>query len=66
MIVLLLRYADQGQFYRDHAISKQLFDERLTAHRQKAHAHPAIGDYYEQLLRLFETHPEYFHQPDTA
>jgi hypothetical protein len=34
----------------------------LTAHRKKAQAHPAIGDYYEQLLKLFETHPEYFYQ----
>ncbi len=62
IIILLLRYLDHGKFYIDNKITKQLFDERLSGHRKKAHAHPAIGDYYEQLLELFESKPEYFYQ----
>lgn len=62
VIILLLRYLDKGKYYVDNGITKQLFDERLTAHRKKAHAHPTIGEYYEQLLALFEAHPEYFYR----
>jgi putative hydrolase of HD superfamily len=63
VIILLLRYLDQGKFYIDNKITKGLFDERLVGHRQKAQAHPVIGEYYEQLLLLFEAHPEYFYRP---
>ncbi len=66
VIILLLRYVDQGRFYVENGITKQLFDERLTSHRKKAHAHPKIGDYYDQLLELFERHPEYFSQTSRA
>jgi 5'-deoxynucleotidase YfbR-like HD superfamily hydrolase len=66
LIILLLRYLDHGKYYVDTGITKELFDKRLVAHRKKAHAHPEVGDYYEQLLELFEAHPEYFHQPDAS
>ena len=66
VIILLMRYLDKGRYYVENGITKQLFDERLTAHRKKAHAHPKIGEYYEQLLEVFETHPEYFHEPDSS
>jgi 5'-deoxynucleotidase YfbR-like HD superfamily hydrolase len=62
IIILLMRYADKGRYYVENGITKQLFDERLTDHRKKAHAHPKIGGYYDQLLELFEQHPEYFSQ----
>jgi 5'-deoxynucleotidase YfbR-like HD superfamily hydrolase len=65
IIILLLRYLDQGRFYVENGITKQLFDERLTRHRQKAHAHPKIGNYYERLLDLFAQHPEYFAKSET-
>jgi 5'-deoxynucleotidase YfbR-like HD superfamily hydrolase len=62
VIILLMRYLDRGRYYVENGVTKQLFDERLTAHRKKAHAHPKIGSYYDQLLDLFEQHPEYFSQ----
>lgn len=60
VIILLMRYLDHGRYYVENEITKQLFDERLTVHREKAHAHPKIGTYYDQLLDLFAAHPEYF------
>lgn len=66
VIILLLRYLDKGKYYVDNGITKQLFDERLTSHREKAHAHTAVGEYYEQLLELFEAHPEYFYREAKA
>jgi 5'-deoxynucleotidase YfbR-like HD superfamily hydrolase/uncharacterized protein YqeY len=61
VIILLIRYLDKGRYYVENGITKQLFDQRLTGHRKKAQAHPKIGEYYEQLLEVFEKHPEYFH-----
>jgi 5'-deoxynucleotidase YfbR-like HD superfamily hydrolase/uncharacterized protein YqeY len=61
VIILLIRYLDKGRYYVENGITKQLFDQRLTGHRKKAQAHPKIGEYYEQLLEVFEAHPEYFH-----
>jgi 5'-deoxynucleotidase YfbR-like HD superfamily hydrolase len=66
IIILLMRYLDDGRYYVENGITKQLFYKRLTAHRKKAHAHPKIGEYYEQLLEIFETHPEYFHNPGSS
>lgn len=62
VIILLMRYLDEGRYYAENGITKELFDRRLAAHRKKAHAHPKIGEYYEQLLKTFEEHPEYFFQ----
>lgn len=64
LLPLWMRYLDQGRSYKDMGITKKLFDTRLTEHRQKAHAHPEIGAYYDQLLGLFEKHPEYFYQEE--
>lgn len=66
VIILLLRYIDKGRYYVENDVTKQLFDERLAGHRKKAHAHPKVGAYYEQLLELFEQHPEYFSPATTA
>jgi 5'-deoxynucleotidase YfbR-like HD superfamily hydrolase len=62
VIILLMRYLDQGRYYVENGITKRHFDEGLVANRKKAHAHPQIGEYYEQLLELFEKHPEFFSQ----
>lgn len=63
VIVLILRHLDKGRYYVENGITKELFDTRLTAHREKAHAHPKIGEYYDELLDIFDKHPEYFSRP---
>lgn len=62
VIMLLMRYMDRGQYYIDHGITKKHFDEGLVLHRKKASAYPAVAAYYEELLELFERHPEFFHR----
>jgi hypothetical protein len=57
---LILRHLDKGQYYVENGITKELFDKRLIAHRKKAHAYPKMGEYYDQLLTIFDRHPEYF------
>lgn len=63
LIILLMRRADKGRHYVERGISKKHFDEKLKGHRKKAHTHGKIGAYYDQLLEVFEAHPEYFYQP---
>lgn len=66
IIILLMRHLDKGRYYVENEITKELFDEKLTGHRKKAHAHPKIGEYYEQLLEIFEAHPEYFYDANPS
>lgn len=37
------------------------FEKGIQKSRKKAHTHPAIGEYFDKMLELFLTHPEYFH-----
>jgi 5'-deoxynucleotidase YfbR-like HD superfamily hydrolase len=61
-IPLLYDYIDQGAYLREHGISHADYDLMRTKHRQKAQTHPAVGEYYDQVLALIDAHPEYFHQ----
>jgi 5'-deoxynucleotidase YfbR-like HD superfamily hydrolase len=60
IIVIFMRYLDRGQYYVEHGITRERFDAQMASHQKKAHAHPKIGRYYDQLLELFLSHPEYF------
>ena len=62
ILPLLMRKLEEERYYIENGITKQHFDEGLVNHRKKAHAHPKIGEYYKQLLEIFEAHPEYFHK----
>ncbi|HSX02557.1 MAG TPA: hypothetical protein VLI05_04585 [Candidatus Saccharimonadia bacterium] len=58
ILPLLTRKLEQGRYYIENGITKQRFDDSLVDHRRKAHAHPKISSYYEQLREIFETHQE--------
>lgn len=60
VIVLILRHLDRGKSYVELGVTRELFNEQLADHKRKAHAHPAVGEYYDQLLECFARHPEYF------
>lgn len=59
----LLIYADKNLHnIENYKTTKEMFDRQLIPHRQKAHSHPAVGEYYERLRAAFDAHPEYFYQ----
>jgi 5'-deoxynucleotidase YfbR-like HD superfamily hydrolase len=64
LIALLIRRLDKGQAYIHKKLTKTAFQKGLTPSRSKAQAHPAIGEYYEELWEIFDSHPEYFFQPN--
>lgn len=60
---LLIVYADKGTYnIENHKVTKEMHEQQLIPHRIKAHAHPAVVPYYEELRSLFDSHPEYFFQ----
>ncbi|HLC91665.1 MAG TPA: HD domain-containing protein [Candidatus Saccharimonadales bacterium] len=61
-LALLTLYKDKGYYYLRGRITKQRFDKQFVLHRKKAHSHPDIAYYYEQLVKSFDNHPEYFYQ----
>jgi putative hydrolase of HD superfamily len=61
-IALVTRFMDGGEFYRNSGVTKEIFDSKLAVHREKAHKHPGVADYYEQVRAVFDQHPEHFAQ----
>lgn len=58
---LLTITEDKGHYYRVNKITKARYDEQLKQHRLKAHTHPAIAKYYDELRELFDKNPEHFY-----
>lgn len=65
VISLLIRASDKGQFYHDIKLTKAAFETGLVRHREKAHLHQGVAEYYEALRQIFDEHPEYFYQAPT-
>jgi 5'-deoxynucleotidase YfbR-like HD superfamily hydrolase len=61
-INLLTIVEDNGYYYREkYKITKAQYQQQLVSHKQKAHSHPAVGKYYDELRALFDTNPEHFY-----
>ncbi len=60
MIGLIIRYIDEGKFFQEKGITLAKFNNHLSDNKKKAHAHPGIAKYYDELRKLFDEHPEYF------
>lgn len=57
----LLDHEAGYRFYKDEiGLTIDDYVERIEATRQKAHAHPAVGEMYEIVYREFINHPEWF------
>jgi 5'-deoxynucleotidase YfbR-like HD superfamily hydrolase len=60
-IGLLTIVEDEGHYYRKYKITKARYQKQLADHRTKAHTHPLVAEYYDELRDLFEGNPEHFH-----
>ena len=63
---VLYDWLDRGVYLREHGVSQADYSLMRTTHRVKAHAHPAVGQYYDHVLALLDQHPEYFYRPPAA
>lgn len=64
-ITLLTRHKDDGKFYRSQKLTYKKFTERIAGNRAKAHAHEAIGAFYDELRAEIDARPDHFYQKGT-
>jgi putative hydrolase of HD superfamily len=55
-------YLDHAKLFRERKLTLDAYNKILEPHREKAHAHPAVAEYYDEIRDLINQHPEYFHQ----
>ncbi|HTE22194.1 MAG TPA: HD domain-containing protein [Candidatus Limnocylindria bacterium] len=55
-------FMDEGKLFLERKVTLANYNKSLEAHRTKAHSHPIIAKYYEEVRALLDAHPEYFHQ----
>jgi 5'-deoxynucleotidase YfbR-like HD superfamily hydrolase len=59
---LLMVYEGKGHFYSvRYKLTYDDVERKLKGHREKAHSHPSVGKYYDELRKLFDNHAEYFY-----
>ncbi len=54
-------YLDKSRYFREKKTSLKAYNEELSEHRKKAHTHPEVGKYYDEVRTLIDSHPEYFY-----
>lgn len=62
-IALLYDFLDNGEHLADMGLSKDRYYDLLKTHRRKAHAHPGVAKYYDQILEHIDSHPHFFDWP---
>lgn len=62
LIALYYDHLDGGQYYVDNKITVGMFDETMSSHRRKAHIHPTVAIYYEEIRKVIVKNPKYFYQ----
>lgn len=64
LITLYYDDMDEGRYYQDHKITSDMFETTMSSHRQKAHSHPTVGMYYEEIRKVILENPSYWYRSD--
>ena len=60
-IAVTYDYIDKGKLFKERKMSLDTYNKHLEVHRKKAHHHPEVAKYYEEVRALLDSHPEFFH-----
>lgn len=60
LLALQIDYLDKGSYLGRKRITESKYFKSLERPTQKGHLHPAVGDYYDQVLELIKTDPDFF------
>lgn len=61
-IGLLTIIEDEGYFYKvKNNITQEQYLNQLALHRTKAHTHPQVGAYYDEMRAAFDHNPQNFY-----
>lgn len=52
---------DEARVMREQKVTLSEYNASLKSHREKAHGHGKVAEYYEEVRALLDSHPEYFH-----
>jgi 5'-deoxynucleotidase YfbR-like HD superfamily hydrolase len=63
-VALLFDYVDDGQYYRDHKLTRERFLKDIQRPRKKAMGHTGAFEYHEEAMRKILDRPGFFHQDD--
>ncbi|MCA9336221.1 MAG: HD domain-containing protein [Candidatus Saccharibacteria bacterium] len=61
-IAIAYDYIDQGKYLKESKITKAKYADLLSNHRKKAHSHPLIGKYYDEVRDLLDADPAHFYE----
>lgn len=59
-VPLILRSFEEGRYFKERGITKEIFDKGIALPRMKAHGHKAAAEYYDVMLEEYYAHPEHF------
>jgi 5'-deoxynucleotidase YfbR-like HD superfamily hydrolase len=60
-IAIAYDYIDEGKLFQERKVTLTDYNKSLETHRTKAHTHPDIAEYYDEVRALLDSHPEFFH-----
>ena len=60
-IALIYDFIDKGRLFQRRKVTLKQYNDFLVEHRKKAHTHPVVAEYYEEVRGHLDAHPEYFH-----
>lgn len=61
LLAQVIRDFDGGRFFHERQITREIFNQRMTPVLKKVAPNPVVEDYFMQLLRVYEEHPELFY-----
>lgn len=61
-LAMYMRYTYAQPFFERRGITKAHFDKSVERTLRKAHAHPAVGELFDDIVAKFDAHPEWFVQ----
>jgi len=61
-LAMYMRMTHAAPFFHKHNITKDFFDAGIKRMHHKSHAHPKVGELFDELIKEFDAHPEWFAQ----
>lgn len=65
-VPLIIRFFENGRYFKERGITKEIFDKGIALPRMKAHGHKAAAEYYDIMLEEYNAHPEHFASADDS
>jgi 5'-deoxynucleotidase YfbR-like HD superfamily hydrolase len=62
-IAVIYDLLDQGLYLHQVGVDKAKYDQLMVAHRTKAHRHPGVGRYYDEIRNLIDQQPGFLKAP---